>query len=69
MDIDFNNITKIQWYQPFQAPDEYGAIRIVCGDETAGGLVHILPVDDDNRQWKQIKERVDAGTLTIKDAD
>lgn len=33
------------------------------------GQVWQIPIDSENRMYKEIKEQVDAGTLTIADAD
>lgn len=33
------------------------------------GQVWQIPIDSENRFYKKIKEQVDAGTLTIADAD
>ena len=36
---------------------------------TIDGEVMSVPIAEDNRQYIEIKNQVDAGTLTIKDAD
>jgi|TARA_R100000388_G_C7145026_1_gene111812 hypothetical protein len=59
MDIDFNNITKIKYLEK-----EKETVEV-----TSSGWVHYVSTMSDNRHWKEIKKLVDAGTLTIKDAD
>tara|TARA_R100000152_G_C6755229_1_gene178943 strand:- start:50 stop:229 length:180 start_codon:yes stop_codon:yes gene_type:complete len=59
MDINFNNIKRIQWQD-----SDKKTLEVECGST----LFTIAPIDT-NRHWVEIKERVDAGTLTIKDAD
>ena len=36
---------------------------------TIDGKSLIVPIDTDNRHYFEIKKQLDAGTLTIKDAD
>ena len=36
---------------------------------TIDGLDYQVPISDLNRHWRQMKKLVDAGQLTIKDAD
>ena len=36
---------------------------------TIDGLDYQVPINDLNRHWRQMKKLVDAGQLTIKDAD
>ena len=59
MDIDFNNIKRIQWQK-----SDKTTLEVECGN-----IVFTVAPIDTNRHWFEIKERVDAGTLTIKDAD
>ena len=59
MDIDFNSIKRIQWQK-----SDKKTLEVECGN-----IVFTVAPIDTNRQWVEIKERVDAGTLTIKDAD
>ena len=59
MDIDFNNITKIKYLEK-----EKETVEV-----TSNGWVHYVSTKSDNRHWTEIKKLVDAGTLTIKDAD
>jgi len=59
MDINFNTIKRIQWQK-----DDKQTLEVECGN-----IVFTVAPIDTNRHWVEIKERVDAGTLTIKDAD
>ena len=59
MDIDFNNIKRIQWQE-----DDKKTVEVECGN-----VVFTVASIDTNRHWVKIKERVDAGTLTIQDPD
>ena len=36
---------------------------------TIDGMINQDPISDLNRHWRQMKKLVDAGQLTIKDAD
>jgi len=36
---------------------------------TIDGIVHSVPIAEDNSDYIEIKKQVDAGTLTIADAD
>ena len=36
---------------------------------TIDGVINQVPISDLNRHWRQMKKLVDAGQLTIKDAD
>ena len=36
---------------------------------TIDGMINQVPISDLNRHWRQMKKLVDAGQLTIKDAD
>tara|TARA_X000001388_G_scaffold63157_1_gene49053 strand:+ start:374 stop:553 length:180 start_codon:yes stop_codon:yes gene_type:complete len=59
MDINFNTIKRIQWQK-----DDKQTLEVECGN-----IVFTVAPIDTNRHWVEIKKRVDAGTLTIKDAD
>ena len=59
MDIDFNNIKRIQWQK-----DDKTTLEVECGN-----IVFTVAPTLNNRHWVDIKERVDAGTLTIQDPD
>lgn len=53
------NITEAQY-----TTSENKIIRIVEGSNT-----RFVPVDPKNRHYEEILKQVEAGTLTIKDAD
>ena len=59
MDISLDNITKIKYLEK-----EKETVEV-----TSNGWVHYVSTKSDNRHWTEIKKLVDAGTLTIKDAD
>ena len=59
MEIDFNNIKRMQWQK-----DDKTTLEVECGN-----IVFTIAPIDTNRHWVEIKKQVDAGTLTIKDAD
>ena len=59
MDIDFNNIKRIQWQK-----DDKKSLEVECGNV----VFTVAPIDT-NRHWVDIKKLVDAGTLTIQDPD
>ena len=54
-------ITKAQYY----APDG----RNVCIQATIDGQVMSVPLDPANRHYAEILRQVEAGTLTIQEAD
>ena len=54
-------ITKAQYY----APDG----RNVCIQATIDGKVMSVPLDPANRHYAEILRQVEAGTLTIQEAD
>jgi len=41
----------------------------VCIKATIDGVVWLVPLDEDNRFYAEIKRQVDAGELTIEEAD
>lgn len=41
----------------------------VSVDVEIDGIVHCVPIADDNAHWEQISQQVNDGTLTIADAD
>ncbi len=59
MDISLDKITKIKYLEK-----EKETVEV-----TSNGWVHYVSTKSDNRHWTEIKKLVDAGTLTIKDAD
>ena len=59
MDINLSNITKIKYLEA-----EKETVEV-----TSDGWVHYVSTKSDNRHWEEIKKRVDAGTLTIQEAD
>jgi len=59
------NITSAQWVKNTVNPKE-DPLSI---DVTVDGETMYVPKDPDNRHYAEILRQVDAGTLTIKDAD
>ena len=59
MNIDFNNIKRIQWQK-----SDKTTLEVECGN-----IVFTIAPVNTNRHWVEIKKRVDAKTLTIKEAD
>ena len=55
------NITNAQYFQ-----DNEVNVSINC---TINGVTMSVPLDPDNRHYAEILKQVNAGTLTIKDAD
>ena len=55
-------ITKAQWNQ-------YKGNKKECIKATIDGVVCFVPIDEDNIHYAEIKRQVDAGELTIEDAD
>jgi len=58
------NITFAQYERGNPATSDYSAIR--C---TIDGEKIYVPLDPDNRHYAEIMRQVEAGTLTIADAD
>ena len=56
------DITSAQYYNDLQG-NQLG-IRIIIGTE-----IMDVPLDPDNRHYAEIMRQVEAGTLTIADAD
>jgi len=61
MDIKMT-ITKAQW-------SEYKGNKKECIKATIDGVVCFVPLDEANTHYAEIKRQVDAGELTIEDAD
>ena len=55
-------ITKAQW-------SEYKGNKKECIKATIDGVEMFVSVDGNNRHYAEIKRQVDAGELTIEDAD
>tara|TARA_A100001035_G_C27746174_1_gene484087 strand:+ start:1095 stop:1280 length:186 start_codon:yes stop_codon:yes gene_type:complete len=60
--IDKMIITKAQW-------NEYKDNKKECIKATIDGVEMFVPLDEDNIHYAEIKRQVDAGELTIEDAD
>ena len=43
--------------------------KIACISCKIDGLQYAVPIDEDNTHYAEIKRQVDAGELTIEDAD
>ena len=56
------NITSAKYYKRQDGTN--GSVMA-----TINGEVMSVPIAEDNRHYIEIKNQVDAGTLTIKDAD
>ena len=56
------NITSAQYYTNDQGSNE-GIIAIIDGDKV------VTPLCEGNRYYDEIQRQVEAGTLTIQDAD
>ena len=56
------NITSAKYYKRQDGTNG----RVMA---TINGKVMSVPIAEDNRHYIEIKNQVDAGTLTIKDAD
>lgn len=56
------NITKAQW-------SEYKGNKKECIKATIDGVDYFVPIDEANADYAEIKRQVDAGELTIEDAD
>ena len=41
----------------------------LCIETVIDGKKHWIPIEEGNRHYDAMKKQVDAGTLTIKDAD
>ena len=61
--MDYNNIT-VQYYKEDDGKNSTKALK-VTNDET----VYSVPIDMGNTDYVEIKKLIDAGDLTIKDAD
>ena len=57
------NITSAKYYTVLGGSDNAGIIATIDGTE-----MHV-PLDPDNRHYAEIMRQVDAGTLTIEEAD
>ena len=55
-------ITKAQW-------SEYKGNKKECIKATIDGVEMFVPLDETNADYIEIKRQVDAGELTIEDAD
>ena len=59
-----DNISSAQYYT---GPD--GGSNIGITVTTTDGIKHNVPIDLDNSDYNEIMRQVEAGTLTIQDAD
>ncbi len=57
------NITKAQYVNSIASKELSHIHATIDGEEMD------VPVDEQNRHYAEIKKQVDAGTLTIKDAE
>ena len=60
MDINWKNVTKINY---IETKDN---ILVQCG-EGDGSFFHTVPVDENNRHYQDIKQKVKDGEITIGD--
>tara|TARA_R100000995_G_scaffold81152_1_gene53674 strand:+ start:241 stop:432 length:192 start_codon:yes stop_codon:yes gene_type:complete len=51
-------------YNKIQGTDKLGSVNCVFNGQKLS-----IPLDEDNRHYAEIKRQVDAGELTIEDAD
>ena len=61
--MDYNNIT-VQYYKEDDGKNSTNSLKV-----TNDGTVYGVPIDMDNTDYVEIKKLIDAGKLTIKDAD
>ena len=57
------NITSAQYTRNIEDTENENIKATIDGQEM------FVPMSEGNRHWDEIKERVDAGELTIEDAD
>ena len=57
------NITKAKYHNSLSTGERI-SIKV-----TIDGVEMFVPIDEDNRHYAEIKRQVDAGELTIEDAD
>ena len=57
------NITSAKYYKD-SLTDEVSGVYV-----TIDGQVWSVPLDSDNTHYAEVQKQVDAGTLTIEDAD
>ena len=62
------NITSAQYIDDFTGSGQHISIKITV-DEGDGPEEVTVPLDTDNRHYDEILRQVEAGTLTIQDAD
>tara|TARA_R100001510_G_scaffold56844_1_gene63220 strand:+ start:1105 stop:1287 length:183 start_codon:yes stop_codon:yes gene_type:complete len=60
--MEIKNITSAQYIDD----DNNNHLNI---EVVAGGKKYWVPIEEGNRHYDEIKKQVDAGTLTIKDAE
>ena len=61
--MDYNNIT-VQYCKEDDGKNSTNSLKV-----TNDGTVYGVPIDMDNTDYVEIKKLIDAGELTIKDAD
>ncbi len=60
--MNYMNITSAKYLKNLE--DQNSIVKIIVDGETL-----FVPLDLDNRHYAEIKRQVDAGELTIEDAD
>jgi hypothetical protein len=60
--MDYMNITSAKYLKNLE--NQNSIVKIIVDGETL-----FVPLDLDNRHYAEIKRQVDAGELTIEDAD
>ena len=60
--MNYMNITSAKYLKNLE--DQNSIVKIVADGETL-----FVPLDEANRHYAEIKRQVDAGELTIEDAD
>ena len=63
-----SKIENLKWIELTSAYDDKPAVMSGV-KATIDGQEMFIPMAEGNRHWDEIKERVDAGELTIADAD
>lgn len=67
--MDYNNIT-VQYYKEDDGKNSTKALKVtVAAFADNDGTVYSVPISIDNTDYVEIKKLIDAGDLTIKDAE
>ena len=61
--MDYDNIT-VKYYTEDDGSNSTKALKVIYNE-----TVYSVPTDIANKDYMEIKKRIDAGTLTIQDAD